>query len=56
MTWFCEKDHLIMTTTLYEVEFLLEERFGVGARRWGVGNEKKGEVGLRTYRPALRRG
>jgi hypothetical protein len=33
MTWFCEKDHLIMTTTLYKVGFLLEKRFGVDARR-----------------------
>src|SRR5258708_6224910 len=32
-TWFCEKGCLIMTTTLYEVEFLLEERFCVGAGR-----------------------
>ncbi len=33
MTLFSEKDHLIVTTTLYEVELLLEERFGVDARR-----------------------
>ncbi len=33
MTWFCEKDHLTMTTTLYKVGFLLEKRFGADARR-----------------------
>jgi hypothetical protein len=33
MKEFYEKDHLIITTMLYEVEILLGKRFGVDVRR-----------------------